>query len=99
MSVVHELLTLQHFPRCLAQALFVVFCKAFPNSLKQLHEPEFIQTLCDLSSEWTTGAQDISVHYLKDKCGVQCMKAIKLDYFKHTHVCTTQTDDDAAVRY
>lgn len=44
-----------HFTPCLCQAVYCVFCQAFPNSVKLFHSYSFLQWLCDCIYEWTLG--------------------------------------------
>lgn len=45
---------LQVFPECLAQAVYLTFCEAFPESLDQFNEG-FLSDLCNLTSGWISG--------------------------------------------
>lgn len=53
------LFLLQLYPTCLAQAVLLVLLKAFPDSVKQFREQQFLQELTDLASEWITGTAHV----------------------------------------
>nr|CAB3244464.1 protein FAM227B [Phallusia mammillata] len=44
------------FPRCMAQAVYLTFCEAFPESHDRFTE-EFVSELAFLISEWSTGVR------------------------------------------
>ena len=46
---------MQHYPGCLAQALYSAFCHAFPKSNKTFNSAPFLYFLTNLTSEWITG--------------------------------------------
>lgn len=45
------------FPVYLAQALYSIFCQAFPSSNQELNRPEFLDYLSNTMSEWILGVQ------------------------------------------
>ncbi len=52
---------LQLYPTCLAQALYCCFCQAFPGSIEQVNDPDFLEYISNTTSEWIKGAIPITV--------------------------------------
>lgn len=66
----------QHYPNCLAQALYAAFCEAFPDSYKRFND-DFKSSLLDTVCEWVWGIKppprswkDWQIQHL-EPCGIQ----------------------------
>lgn len=46
-----------YYPGCLAQAVYSIFCHAFPKSKREINSPEFLNYITDLTSEWIAGVK------------------------------------------
>ncbi len=56
---IHTICIVQHYPDCLCQAVYSVFCQACPGSNKVVNSESFLDYLTNLISEWVTGKTSI----------------------------------------
>ena len=59
---------LQHYPRCLAQAVFCVFLDAYPQSVRTFNS-DFRRDLANLLTLWITGMEVVQ----EFASGVMCL--------------------------
>ncbi|KAL5481836.1 hypothetical protein EMCRGX_G022089 [Ephydatia muelleri] len=57
MSPQHQDTVFWHYSKCLAQALYATFCRAFPDSVDTFNSASFLTHISEITSEWIAGVK------------------------------------------